>query len=225
MELSKKKISKIMKQKNQSRKKINKKSNRKKNNYKRSFRNGKPFNLRNKTLKHKIKLHGKADLRGGYNVIPSENTSNRANNIEAMEAEKKANALKKAAAEEVEAARVAAEEAEAARLAAAEEAEAARVAAEEAEAVRLAAAEEAQVTAKAAAAQVAAKAAAGAARVAEKQLMTTLAHSDEDEKTGEQTSPVAKVTTTTTMSEDDKYKKVTIIVRFPKDATIQSSGD
>ena len=27
------------------------------------------------------------------------------------------------------------------------------------------------------------------------------------------------------MSEDDKYKKVTIIVRFPKDATIQSSGD
>ena len=59
MELSKKKISKIMKQKNQSRKKMNKKSNRKKKNYKKSFRKGKPFNLRNKTLKHKIKLRGK----------------------------------------------------------------------------------------------------------------------------------------------------------------------
>ena len=58
MELSKKKISKIMKQKNQSRKKMNKKTNRKKKNYKKSFRKGKSFNLRNKTLKHKIKLRG-----------------------------------------------------------------------------------------------------------------------------------------------------------------------
>ena len=65
MKLSKKKISKIMKQKNQSRKKMNKKTNRKKKNYKKSFRKGKSFNLRNKTLKHKIKLHGKADLHGG----------------------------------------------------------------------------------------------------------------------------------------------------------------
>jgi hypothetical protein len=56
MELSKKKISKIMKQKNQSRKKINMKLNKKKN-HKRSFRKGKHYNLRKKTFKSKL-LYG-----------------------------------------------------------------------------------------------------------------------------------------------------------------------
>ena len=56
MKLSKKKISKIMKQKNQSRKKINMKLNKKKN-HKRSFRKGKHYNLRKKTFKSKL-LYG-----------------------------------------------------------------------------------------------------------------------------------------------------------------------
>ena len=73
MELSKKKISKIMKQKNQSRKKMNKKTNRKKKNYKKSFRKGKSFNLRNKTLKHKIKLHGgKMENNAKINILTRE---------------------------------------------------------------------------------------------------------------------------------------------------------
>ena len=41
----------------------------------------------------------------------------------------------------------------------------------------------------------------------------------------EETSPEAKVTTTTTMSEDENYKIFTIIVRIPKEGIITSYGD
>ena len=47
----------------------------------------------------------------------------------------------------------------------------------------------------------------------------------EQKQEQEQTSPEAKVTTTTTMSEDENYKIFTIIVRIPKEGIITSYGD
>jgi hypothetical protein len=48
---------------------------------------------------------------------------------------------------------------------------------------------------------------------------------EESKETGEQSQTDTEVQTTTTISEDDKYKKVTIIVRIPKNGMVETFSD
>jgi hypothetical protein len=236
-----------MKQKNQSRKKMNKKTNRKKKNYKKSFRKGKSFNLRNKTLKHKIKLHGKADLHGGSDLHGGamENQARinmltdilngaieDGDNQKIQRLQTEINDLKKIESESLDSPSLL----DTSKTIVAPDAipnEVPEVAQELAPEL---ATELATVGAQELAPElVPVGAPVGApelATVGAPELATELATvgapevvPEESKETGEQSQTDTEVQTTTTMSEDDKYKKVTIIVRIPKNGMVETFSD